>query len=117
MGDFIGAVFWSLIISSLIISIMGILKRKPVWLIISAILAVPLSLYLNMFPLFRYIGLLLPLFQLGASIVYKKNCMVKLFTSITNCWNYMLVGDSCTYTIKHGIRGSCFDKNNTEGNT
>src|SRR5659263_746427 len=87
MGDVIGAVFWSLILSSLIISIMGVQKRTPVWLIIGAILAVPLSLYLNMFPLFRYIGLLLPLFQLGASIAI------------------------------HGIRGSCFDKNNTEGNT
>lgn len=47
----------------------------------------------------------------------KKKCMVKLVASITNCWNYMLVGDSCTYTIKHGIRGSCFDKNNTQRNT
>jgi hypothetical protein len=72
MGDFIGAVFWSLILCSLIISILGVQKRKPVWLIIGAILAVPLSLYLNMSPLFRYIGLLLPLFQLGASIAIQK---------------------------------------------
>ena len=72
MGDFIGAVFWSLIISSPIISIVGVQKRKPVWLIIGAILAVPLSLYLNMFPIFRYIGLLLPLFPIGASITIQK---------------------------------------------
>jgi len=68
MGDFIGTVFWSLIISSLIISVMGVQKRKQVWLIIGAILAVPLSLYLSMTPLLSYIGLLLPLFQLGASL-------------------------------------------------
>ncbi len=72
MGDYIGAVFWSLIISSLIISVMGVQKRKHIWLIISAILAVPLSLYLSMTPLLRYIGLLLPLFQLGASIAIQK---------------------------------------------
>ena len=72
MGDFIGAVFWPLIIFSLIISIIGVVKRKPFWLIVGAILAVPLSLYLNMFPLFRYIGFLLPLFQLGASKAIQK---------------------------------------------
>lgn len=72
MGDFIGAVFWSLIISSLIISVLGVLKRKQVWLIIGAILAVHLSLYLSMTPLLSYIGLLLPLFQLGASLAIQK---------------------------------------------
>ena len=72
MGDFFGAVFWSLIISSLIISVMGVQKRKQVWLIIGAILAVPLSLYLSMTPLLRHIGLLLPLFQLGASLAIQK---------------------------------------------
>lgn len=96
MGDFIGAVFWSLILSSLIISIMGVQKRKPVWLIIGAILAVPLPLYLSMYPFFGYIGLLLPLFQLGASIaIQKKNVWLSWLLLLPivgiTCWLAIVV--------------------------
>ena len=69
----IGLVFWSLIISSLIVSVIGVIKRKPAFLIIGAILVIPLSLYISFTPLFRYIGLVLPLFQLGASMAIYKN--------------------------------------------
>jgi hypothetical protein len=76
MIDFnIGVVFWSAIISSLIVSVIGVKKRKPVWLIIGAILILPLSLYLSFFPFFKYTGLLLPLFLLGASMALHKNAV------------------------------------------
>ncbi|MCX9012184.1 MAG: hypothetical protein OIN66_13815 [Candidatus Methanoperedens sp.] len=59
---------WPGIISSLAISIAGIIKSKPLWLIIGAILAIPFSWYLSATPLLRHIGLLLPLFQVGAAV-------------------------------------------------
>lgn len=59
---------WPDIISSLAISIAGVMRSKPLWLITGAILAVPFSWYLSATPLFRYIGLLLPLFQIGAAV-------------------------------------------------
>jgi hypothetical protein len=64
---------WPGIISSLAISIAGVIRSKPVWLIIGAILAVPFSWYLSGSPLFRNIGLLLPLFQLGAAVAIHRH--------------------------------------------
>jgi hypothetical protein len=63
---------WPGIISSLAISIAGVIKSKPVWLIIGAILAFPFSWYLSATPLLRNIGLLLPLFQLVASVAIQR---------------------------------------------
>jgi hypothetical protein len=89
--DFIGVVFWAATISSLIVSVIGVIKRKPVWLIIGSILAVPLSLYISFTPLFSYIGLILPLFQLGASTAIHKNVvwlgwLLLLPISGITCW-------------------------------
>jgi hypothetical protein len=64
---------WLGIISSLAISIAGVIRSKPVWLIIGAMLAVPFSWYLSGWPLFQYIGLLLPLFQLGAAVAIQRH--------------------------------------------
>lgn len=64
---------WPGIISSLAISIAGVIRSKPVWLIIGAVLAIPFSWYLSGWPLFRHIGLLLPLFQLGASVAIHRH--------------------------------------------
>jgi hypothetical protein len=64
---------WPGIISSLAISIAGVIRSKPVWLIIGAILAFPFSWYLSATPLFRHIGLLLPLFQLVASVAIHRH--------------------------------------------
>jgi hypothetical protein len=64
---------WPGIISSLAISIAGVIRSKPVWLIIGAILAVPFSWFLSATPLFRHIGLLLPLFQLGSAVAIHRH--------------------------------------------
>ncbi|MDJ1421997.1 MAG: hypothetical protein M5U10_08790 [Candidatus Methanoperedens sp.] len=63
---------WPGIITSLAISVAGIRRKNPAWLIAGAILAVPFSWYLSQTPLFKHVGLLLPLFQLGAAVAVHK---------------------------------------------
>jgi len=64
---------WPGIISSLAFPIAGVIRSKPLWLVSGAILTVPFSWYLSGTPLFRYTGLLLPVFQLGAAVAIHRN--------------------------------------------
>lgn len=59
---------WPGILASLALSLAGIARQQPVALLIGAVLAVPYAWYLNAFPLFSGVGLVLPLFQLGAAL-------------------------------------------------
>lgn len=67
-----GIIFWTFSISSLVISVIGLINKKPVFLLIGALLAVPSSLYMGMTPLFKYWGIALPLFQVGAAVAIKR---------------------------------------------
>lgn len=64
---------WPAIITSIIISAIGIVQRKIVWLSIGSFLYIPFTLYLFGTPRFWYMSFLLPLLHLGAILALKQN--------------------------------------------
>lgn len=66
--------FWPAILFSILVSIIGISIRKPVLLIISAVLTLPFAWYFTQTPRFHYFGYFLPFFQIcGAVALHKKS--------------------------------------------
>ncbi|MFZ5944334.1 MAG: hypothetical protein ACOYVD_09505 [Bacillota bacterium] len=63
---------WPGIITSLILSFLGIMFRRYIFLVYGALAAVPISMYLSATPRFRYFMVLLPLFQFGAAFAVHK---------------------------------------------
>jgi hypothetical protein len=59
---------WPAILASIALSIMGIVRRRPKWLVVAAIVALPFSLYLAGSPAFGWLGLSIPLLLAGASV-------------------------------------------------
>ncbi len=47
---------------------MGIVRRRPAWLVVATVVAVPFSLYLAAFTGLGWLGLIIPLLLAGASI-------------------------------------------------
>ncbi|MGG2065034.1 hypothetical protein [Bacillus sp. S14(2024)] len=70
--NWIQLLFWPFMILSVLFSMIGIYVRKPNLLIVSAMLIVPLSLYLCGMPLFSIWGLLFPFLYIGAAKSIKK---------------------------------------------
>ena len=64
---------WPAILVSLVLSVVGIVRRSPAWLIISAIVVVPLAFYLFGTPRFWWAGLLCPVLLVGASIAIRRS--------------------------------------------
>lgn len=59
--------FWPAIIISIIVSAIGIIKYRLIWLFIGAVLTIPFSLYLNAAPRFHILGVLPTVFILAAA--------------------------------------------------
>ncbi|MFO1444879.1 hypothetical protein KDN24_17070 [Bacillus sp. Bva_UNVM-123] len=83
--------FWPFMIVSVILSILSIRLRRPKLLIISAILILPMSMYLAATPRFEYFGFVFPLFYVGAALsLVKKNLWLSILFVIPNffliCW-------------------------------
>lgn len=88
--NWIQLMLWSFMIDSIIFSLIGIYTKKSYLLIISAILIVPLSLYLTGIPKFSFLGLVFPLFYVVGAIVLKKQ---KIWLSILFLISvYLLIG-------------------------
>ncbi len=64
---------WPAILVSLALSVTGIVRRRPAWLVFAAIIVVPASLYLLGTPRFRWIGPALPVPLFGASIAIRRS--------------------------------------------
>ena len=60
--------FWILILVSVALSIMGIVRRRPAWLVVATVVAAPFGLYLATFTWLGWLGLIFPLLLAGASI-------------------------------------------------
>lgn len=67
--------FWPFMLTALILSFIGLGLKKPLLLVVSCLLILPLSLYLAATPLFKWWGLVFPLFYLGSALALKKNIM------------------------------------------
>lgn len=59
---------WPGILTSLGLSLAGIIRKQPLLLFIGALIAIPYAWYLNALPRFSGLGIFLPLFQLGAAL-------------------------------------------------
>ncbi|MGE6313548.1 hypothetical protein ACQKD6_24410 [Bacillus cereus] len=70
--NWIQLMFWPFMIASIIFSLIGIYFKKSYFLIISAVLMVPTSLYLAALPRFYIWPLIFPLLYACAAITLKK---------------------------------------------
>lgn len=64
--------FWPLMIASIILAIIGIARKKAMYLVFAAFSILPFSFYLAATPLFKGWGLVLPFCYLGAAFMLKK---------------------------------------------
>ena len=83
--------FWPFMIAALVLSIFSIRLKKPKLLFISAILILPLSLYLAATPRFEVWGLIFPFFYVGAALsLVKKYLGLSILLVLPNffliCW-------------------------------
>jgi hypothetical protein len=68
---------WPAVVLALALSATGIVRMKPVLLLIALILVAPISLYIAGSPRFWWLGISIPLFLAGASIAihYRRNTL------------------------------------------
>ena len=64
---------WPAILVSIALSVVGIVRSRPAWLVVAAIIVVPISLYLFGTPRFSWIALVFPLLLIGASIAVRRS--------------------------------------------
>lgn len=51
---------WPAIIAALALMVVGIVRNKPIWLIVAAVAVIPFSSYLAGSPRFGWVGLMFP---------------------------------------------------------
>lgn len=66
---------WPAVIVTLLLSVAGIARKKPVLLVIATIVVAPFSFYLMGSPRFGLVGLMIPLCLLGSSIAVHRRYM------------------------------------------
>lgn len=85
-----GVLFWPFMIASLFLSILAIRMKKSKLLVFSSILILPLSLYLAATPRFEVLGLIFPIFYVGATVSLKKKIL--WLTILLIAPNFLLIG-------------------------
>ncbi len=73
---------WPAILVSLALSVLGIVRGRPAWLVVAAIVVVPISLYLAGTPRFRWIALVFPVLLFGARIAIRRSHLWLAWTLI-----------------------------------
>lgn len=63
---------WPPLLIAILVSLVGIYRRKPMVPIVSALISTPHAAYLGLTPLFSYAGFGLPIFHLLAGYALKK---------------------------------------------
>lgn len=60
---------WPAIVTSVVLSLVGLVRKRP-WLVaLAALPAAPLAWYLGNTPRFRYVGFILPLWHLTSALL------------------------------------------------
>jgi hypothetical protein len=71
---------WPAILVALVLSVIGIVRRRARWLVVAAVIVLPFSLYLAGSPVFGWLGLSIPLLLPAASIaIYHHHTKVAWF--------------------------------------
>lgn len=82
--------FWPFMILSVVLAILSLNLRKPLFLVIASVLILPISLYLAATPRFEIWGLIFPLFYAGAAWYLKQR---KIWLSVVLVIpNFLLIG-------------------------
>ena len=63
---------WPGIIASFVFSVIGCISKRYMWLVLGAVFALPISLYLGATPGLKYLMAFLPLFQLCSAFAVHK---------------------------------------------
>ncbi|MCM3387799.1 hypothetical protein [Ureibacillus chungkukjangi] len=85
-----GLLFWPFMIASIVLSFISLVMKKPMFLVISSLLIIPLSLYLAASPRFEWWGLIFPFFYLGAALSLRKN--IRWLSALLIAPNIILIG-------------------------
>ena len=64
---------WPAILVSVVLAVIGIVRKRPGWLVGSAIVVVPFALYLFATPRFRWVALVFPVLLFAASIAIRRS--------------------------------------------
>ncbi len=95
MGILIPLLFWLSIPLSLILSIIGVLKDKFWFVLLGAVLFIPIAYYLNGSPSLNGFAILLPLFQVAAAAAlregYKRWAWILLTPAILSVLWFVIV--------------------------
>jgi hypothetical protein len=86
----VGLLFWPFMIASIIFSFIALGTKKSMFLVISIILIIPLSLYLAATPRFEWWGLIFPFLYLGAAFSLRKN--IRWLPALLISPNILLIG-------------------------
>ena len=62
---------WPIVLSAIVLSVLGIIKRIPLLLVVSAVILAPFSLYLGGSPRVGWLGFMIPVLLLGASVAVR----------------------------------------------
>jgi hypothetical protein len=82
--------FWPLMIISILSSFVGLFFNNHRFLYASALLIIPMSLYLAATPRFMVWGLIFPFFYLGSAVFIMKN--KRILALLFNLPNYIVIG-------------------------
>ena len=67
-----GVFGWPVIISALVLSVAGIVRKKPIWLYVAAVIVIPFTFYLFGSPRIGWAALMIPLLLAGAGIAVRR---------------------------------------------
>ncbi len=62
---------WPVVLLAIVLSVLGIIKRIPLLLVVSAVILAPFSLYLGGSPRVGWLGFMIPVLLLGASVAVR----------------------------------------------
>ena len=62
---------WPVVLLAIVLSVLGIIKRLPLLLVVSAVLVAPFSLYLGGSPRIGWLGFMIPVLLIGASVAIR----------------------------------------------
>ena len=63
---------WPAVILALILSVAGIVRKRPIWLFVAAIILIPITIYLIGSPRIGWMGFTIPVSLSGAGIAVRR---------------------------------------------
>ena len=90
---------WPAFLVAILLSLAGIIRRKPIYLAVATLFATPMGLYLAVTPRFAWIGLIFPISLAVAGVAVRKQriklawALVTLFTGLASLLALAVFGE------------------------